>query len=236
MLLDHFHSPLKDVRPWSGFFGMWAPKIAAALNHRLPEGWIASPTVHWDIEVDVATFEETGAAASAGTSPPSVNVPIPEPTKTIGYSVTTDVVDVRIYRELGDLILAGAVEFVSPGNKDRPDTRDAFVAKCDAYLRDAVGLVIVDIVTTRRANLHSDLIRRLGQADPQDSPTYAAAYRALRRNGDCTLSIWYRPLSVGAPIPDMLMFLKDGPVIEVPLAATYEETCDDLRIPRTAGQ
>jgi hypothetical protein len=95
---------------------------------------------------------------------------------------------------------------------------------------------MVDIVTTRRANLHSDLVQRLGEAGPQGSQTYAAAYRALRRNGDCTISISYRPLEVGAPIPDMLMFLKGGPVVEVPLAATYEEACDDLRIPRTAGQ
>ena len=66
MLLDHFHSPLKDIRPWTGFHGMWAGKVASAINRRLPEGWFAAPTVHWDIEIDVAAFEQGGRNHSRG--------------------------------------------------------------------------------------------------------------------------------------------------------------------------
>jgi hypothetical protein len=40
--------------------------------------------------------------------------------------------------------------------KDRPENRQAFVAKCAGYLREQVSVVVVDVVTTRRANLHQE--------------------------------------------------------------------------------
>lgn len=85
---------------------------------------------------------------------------IPEPTKTIAFAFTTDIVEVQVYQDRGELTLVGAVELVCPANKDRPEHREAFIAKCDALLRSEVGLVIVDIVTNRHANLHCDLMER----------------------------------------------------------------------------
>ena len=54
-------------------------------------------------------------------------------------------------------ILAAAIELVSPSNRDRPEARRAFVAKCASYLQRGAGLVIVDVVTDRLANLHEEL-------------------------------------------------------------------------------
>ncbi len=230
MLLDHFHPPLKDTRPWTGFFGTWAPKVASAINRQLPDGWFAAPTVKWGIEVDVATFEEAAAATAALHSGGPSSIPIPAPTRTVQFAVTTDVVEVRVYRDLEELILAGAIEFVSPANKDRPETREEFVAKCDAYLRDTVGLAIVDTVTTRRANLHRQLMLRLGEPDDRDDPLYTVAYRPLAHEGGATLSFWYHLLQLGSRLPDLLLFLKNGPVVEVPLHETYCDTCRELRI------
>lgn len=42
-----------------------------------------------------------------------------------------------------------AIEIVSPANKDRPEHRHAFVAKCAALLQNQVSVTIVDLVTTR---------------------------------------------------------------------------------------
>jgi len=42
-----------------------------------------------------------------------------------------------------------AIELVSPGNKDRPETCRLFAAKCVAYLTRGIGLVVIDIVTER---------------------------------------------------------------------------------------
>ena len=65
--------------------------------------------------------------------------------------------EVRIYLQEEGLELVACVEFVSPSNKDRPAEREAFVSKCAAYLHEGVGLVVVDIVTTRHADLHAAL-------------------------------------------------------------------------------
>ena len=228
MLLDHFHSPLKDVRPWTGFHGMWAGKLAAEVSRRLPDGWFAAPTVHWDIEVDVTTFAH--AESWQVSSPTGRPVAVPEPTKTIGFAFTTDVVEVQVYRDLGESTLVGAVELISPANKDRPENREAFLAKRDALSRDAVGLVIIDVVTSRRANLHAELMERFGEPADDDSDVYLAAYRPFPSETGPALSIWYHALRVGGEIPPALLFLKQGPVIEIPLAETYRETCADLKI------
>ena len=58
---------------------------------------------------------------------------------------------------------SAAIELVSPGNKDRPEARRAFAAKCAGYLTAGVGLVVVDIVTDRLANLHNELIELMRQ-------------------------------------------------------------------------
>ena len=42
--------------------------------------------------------------------------------------------------------------------------------------------------------------------------------------------MWYRPLRLGAEIPAAFLFLKDGPLLEVPLEETYRDTCSDLKI------
>jgi hypothetical protein len=225
MLVDLFHPPLSRTRPWSGFFGSWAPKVAEAISAQLPDGWFAAPTVHWNIEVDVATFETVGAVAGGDTT-----LTIPEPTRTIDFGLTTDAIEVRVYRELGDLVLAGAIEFVSPANKDRPENREAFVAKCDAFLRESVGVLVVDVVTSRHANLHSELLDRIGEHDPRESALYTSAYRPMHLEGEPSLSYWYRELRIGEPLPEMLLFLKNGPVVNVPLESTYNQTCVALKM------
>lgn len=223
MLRDHFHSPLKDLRPWTGFHGMWASNLAAAISRKLPEGWFAAPTVHWDIEIDVAAFEQ-GASAGTFTGGDGTLV-IPEPTKTIEFALATDVVEVQVFRDLGELTLVGAVEFVSPANKDREESRQAFVTKCDAYLRQAVGLAIVDIVTTRKASLHAELMQRFDETTENESPLYATGYRPFPTASGQALSIWYHALEIGSAIPPVLLFLKEGPIVELPLEETYEQTC-----------
>lgn len=150
-------------------------------------------------------------------------------------SQRTDIVEVRIHRDYGDVPLVGVIELVSPANKDRPETRDAFISKCDNYLRDSIGLVIVDIVTERDANLHSLLVNRAGDSEDRPDSIYTSAYRPLRQNGDQTLSIWYDGLAIGGSVPAMPLFLRDGPLIRVNLDETYLQTCEQPRI-RATGE
>ena len=235
MLLDHFHPPLKGRRHWTGFHSRWAGNIAADLNRRLPSGWFAEPTVHWGIEVDVATFEEV-VAAGVHSPGETAHWQPPAPARTISFPLTTDVVEVQVFRDFGDVPLVGVVELLSPANKDRPETHEAFVSKCDACLREMIGLAIIDVVTASNANLHSLLMRRSGEAEVVNDSLYAAAYRPVRRDEGGELDIWYEPLDLGGCLPSMPLFLKGGPGIRINFDETYRLTCDELRISDVAGQ
>src|SRR4029077_4686433 len=84
----------------------------------------------------------------------------PAPTMTAPMALNSDVVEIAIYNREAGPVLIGAIELVSPANKDRPATRDAFVSKCASYLQQAIGLIVVDLVTNRRADLHAELLKR----------------------------------------------------------------------------
>jgi len=227
-LLDHFRPPLSERRHWHAFHNAWATFLASDLNERLPPGYFAEPNVQFRIEIDVAAFEDEGAASggSAGWSPP-------EPVQTVPFPRVTDVVEVAVYASTGGPVLVGALELVSPANKDRPAAREAFVAKCDAYLQQGVGLVVVAAVTTVRANLHEALLERLRGGDDalRGEPLYAAAYRVVRRQDDPSLDVWTERLEVGEELPALPLWLRGGPCLRVDLEASYARTCREQRLP-----
>jgi len=228
-LRDHFRPPLSLQRHWHAFHNAWATYLAADLNQRLPEGYFAEANVQFGIEIDVAAFEEPrpGPAAVA------TDWTAPAPTQTVPISVITDVVEVLVFGREAGPTLAAAIEFVSPANKDRPGHREAFVSKCAAYLQQGIGLVVVDVVTDRRANLHDELLARL-RAPEEPSVTaelYCDAYRPVEREGQPRLDIWRELLAVGQALATMPLWLRGGVCIPVNLEATYQRTCREQRIP-----
>src|SRR5262249_11405793 len=155
-------------------------------------GFFAETQIHIGsrVEVDVATMEEplgkgvrpNGAGGAATLAAEVWAPPVPP---LIMPAVFPDEIEVEIYGSTTGAHLVAAVELVSPGNKDRPETRRAFAAKCAAYLQLGIGLVIVDVVTDRQANLHDELLDLMAQEKryrfPGASPLYAVAYRPARR-------------------------------------------------------
>lgn len=242
MLLDHFHPPLSSHRNWKGFHNEWATYLSADINRQLPPQWFATTEVEFGIEIDVAAIEEslqiqaatsgrtTLSAEEGGDWAPSA------PHLTIALPVISDVVEVQVYHTSGGSALVGAVEFVSPRNKDRPDAREAFVAKCESLVVGGIGLVVVDIVTERRANLHRQLLDRLDGAVEigemgQDAQLYAAAYHPVQRDVTPSLDVWHEPLNIGGELPAMPLFLRGGPCVRIDLSSTYRRTCEEQRIP-----
>jgi len=146
-----------------------------------------------------------------------------------------DEYEVRVYDAEHDRRLVAAVEIVSPGNKDRPESRRQFVAKCAALLRQRVSVVLVDVVTARDFNLYAELLEWVGERDPaigDDPPsTYAVACRWRPRGASRWLEAWNRPLAVGRPLPVLPLWLSDDLAVPLDLEASYEQTCRDLRIP-----
>jgi len=127
-----------------------------------------------------------------------------------------------------------AIELVSPANKDRPEHRRIFVAKCASLLREQVSVVIVDLVTVRNFNLYADLLDLIGQSDPllgeEPPPLYAVACR-WRPNGATRLfEGWFQVLAVGQPLPTVPLWLPANLAIPLDLEQSYEQTCHDLSI------
>ena len=144
-------------------------------------------------------------------------------------AIFPDELEIRIIHRSGGPTLVGAIELVSPGNKDRPEARLAFATKCAAYLHEGVGLLVVDLVTDRQFNLHDELIRLMRQDDafrfPTEASIYTAAYRPIRNVAEQDqIEVRPAPLFVGRPLPTMPLALRNGPVIPVDLDTTYTAT------------
>jgi hypothetical protein len=223
-LMDHFRPPLSERRQWHAFHYAWATFLAADLNRQLPKGYFAEPNVQYGVEIDVAAFEDDRGGTGASWTPPT-------PTQTVRFSLVTDIVEVQIFNREAGPVLAGAVALVSPANKDRAAHRDAFVSKCAALLQSGVGLLIVDVVTIHPADLHEELLRRLAATSASShADLWAASYRPVQENGETELAIWHSALSVGAALPALPFWLKDGPCLSLDLELSYARTCRELAI------
>jgi hypothetical protein len=242
-LRDHFRPPLADRRSWEGFHAQWPAMIVVGLNRELPERYVAEPQVHLgsSVEVDVATYEEEAAGVSSagrggdGGIATAAWAP-PRPTLAVASDLPSlDEYEVRVYDTTSGRRLVAAVEIVSPANKDRPEHRRAFVAKCASLLQDRVCVAIVDLVTTRVFNLYGDLMDLVGVTDPSLAvgapPLYAVACRWSRRGDAWSLESWAHPLSLGQPLPTLPLWLSPDLAIPLALEPSYEETCRILRIP-----
>jgi hypothetical protein len=145
-----------------------------------------------------------------------------------------DEYEVRVYDVRRGRRLVAAVEIVSPANKDRPEHRGAFVAKCAALLQKRVSVTIIDLVATRQFNLYAGLLELIGQADPslgeEPPPLYAAACRAVSKGDAWLLETWAQPLTLGQPLPTMPLWLADDFAVPLGLEDSYEQTCRALRI------
>jgi hypothetical protein len=218
--------------------------IVNALGPRLPERYVAEPQVHKgsSIEIDVATYEDdvadsptAGARDNGGGVATEVWAP-PRPTRTIATDLPAlDEYEVRVYDTRAGRRLVAAVEIVSPANKDRPEHRRLFVARCAALLQNHVCVAIVDLVTTRASNLYGDLLELFGQTDPSladgPPPLYAVACRWVRTADSWLFESWAHPLALGRPLPTLPLWLAENLAVPLELEPSYEETCRILRLP-----
>jgi hypothetical protein len=233
-LRDHFRPPLSERRHWHSFHSAWATFLASALNDRLPDGYFAEPNVQLGIEIDVAAFGErldVFEGENGRESGGALTWAPPQPTLTVPFAVAGETIEVLVFNREAGPVLAGAVELVSPANKNRPESREAFVSKCETYLHEGIGLAVVDVVTSRRADLHAELLARIHPgAGFDDEGLYAAAYRAVERGGSTELDVWRFPLAIGEALSVVPLWLRGGLCLPVELEAAYERTCREHRI------
>jgi hypothetical protein len=238
-LLDHFHAPLAPRRRWESFHVNWAGAMADLLNERLlPPGYFAEEHAHLGprVEIDLATFAEPASAAPAETAtatlPTRVWAP-PAPAFALPAAFP-DRFEVLVFEGEAGATLVAAVELVSPGNKDRALHRRAFAVKCASYLCQGISLILIDIVTSRLANLHNETMTLLGHGDefalPQDLSLYAVAYRPLVRGDAEQIEVWPTPLAVGQELPVLPLALNAELSLPLDLEATYTAACHRRRL------
>ena len=145
-----------------------------------------------------------------------------------------DEYEVRVYDVKRGRHLVAAIEIVSPANKDRPEHRNMFVAKCAALLQQGVAVSIVDLVTVKRFNLYVELLTAIGHSDPtmSNSPPdlYAASCRWTREGKQTLLQAWSHGLTLGQPLPTLPLWLAPDLAVPLNLEQSYEQACHDLSI------
>jgi hypothetical protein len=240
-LRDHFRPPISRHSSWEGFHGMWPAAIVQHLRKRLPPGYIAEPRVHLGsvFEIDVSAFESEAvplAGRSGGDGGVATMTWAPaEPSLAVETTIPDQYeYEVRVYDLSRGRQLVAAVEIVSPANKDRPESRNLFVAKCAALLQKHVAVSVVDLVTIRPFNLYAELLALVGQSDPTlgepAPPLYAASCRWVERGKRKVLEAWSHTLSVGQPLPTLPLWLSEDRYVPLDLESSYEQACTDLWI------
>jgi len=240
-LRDHFRPPVSSRSSWEGFHGQWPAVIVQQLRKQLPAGYVAEPRVHLGtlVEIDIGTFEPDdapvrGTSSGNGNLATAVWAPA-QPSLAVETALPEFYeYEVRIYDATHGRQLVAAIELVSPANKDRPEHRAVFVAKCVALLKQEVAVSVVDLVTVRHFNLYAELLAFIGHADPTlaDPPpaVYAASCRWGHRGRRTMLETWSHGLAVGQPLPTLPLWLSPDRAVPLDLEQSYEQACSDLWI------
>ncbi|MCE9568301.1 MAG: DUF4058 family protein [Planctomycetes bacterium] len=242
---DHHRPPIQFDLPWPSLHSGWISTITERLNELLPPKYLALDSLRLSggLEIDISAVGSSEAEDHVGTNgsdgcgvalaTASAVYSPPAAVGTASFEIP-ELAEIKVYTDRGPRRLVGAIELISPGNKDRPESRTAFVGKCLDYLGAGASVVIVDVVTDRHANLHNELIEAIGAPSdlelPEASYLYAAAYRPVVRTKRTEIDVWTTAFSVGDALPTMPLRLIADLFVPVELEATYTEACRRRRL------
>ena len=243
-LRDHTEVPYSLPGNMQALHSRWPTKAMDYLNELLPMRYRMLPTSHLGrfYELDIATVnrlsqdtDESGIGSSA-TSRGTALLSMPQPTLTLEYSEPKfPVYEVKVM-EIATQRIVAVIEFASPGNKDRAETRAEFAAKCAHFYKNRVCVSIIDVAIEHKFNLYSDTLDLLGHEDPAFSgkrvPQYAATIIA-RENDDSwvhRIETWAYPLTSGQSLPKIPIILSDTESVMLDLEITYEQSMRSLRM------
>jgi hypothetical protein len=130
--------------------------------------------------------------------------------------------------------LVAALELILPRNKDRPGARASYLHRYLSYLQENVHLLLVD-VHRRPVNFSfaDALDEELHISLPPLPAPLAVTYRVGEPapQGGRFVAIWRRALSIGQPLPTMLLPLTVHSAIPVNLEETYQQATADAYLP-----
>lgn len=144
--------------------------------------------------------------------------------------------EIRVCQQESGTSLSGVIKLVSPVNKDRPDMRQTFLAKCAENLKRKVGLIMLDVVTSHNDNLYDEFFdlleaKELESAWRSTTGLYVISFRALTAGRNPRVDVWAQELALAKELPIMPLWLSADLCVPVNLEESYIATCESLRIP-----
>ena len=215
------------------FHVAWVGIIQATLNEGLlPEGYYALAEQHAGRSIaDVLTLHANAESRESLPPPPTTGgtaVAEAPPRTRRKHSVTPAALARRrslAIRHVSGHRLVALLEIVSPANKDRTSHVEDFAAKAESALNAGVHFLLIDLLPPGAhdpSGMHGVILQRLEPSDtpydlPADEPATLASYVA-----GPAVDIYVEHLAVGAPLPEMPLFLSPDRYVNVPLEATYQ--------------
>ncbi|MBC8230544.1 DUF4058 family protein [bacterium] len=232
-ILDHLSEEIDDILGFQSFHNAWAVEIAYALNRVLPKGYRAlSHAQIGSREVDVRTDKSLTAdekelmmCYQPADQPVTANAVFPTELEVFVLNLRH-----RRYKTVG------VIEIVSVGNKDRPESRNSFIAKCNYLLSQEVSVIIIDLLAFPFFNLHNQLLETLKVTEGrikkvEETPLYCASYcKTFNVKDEPAVKFWVYTLKVGNTLPRLPLFIAPEVSVPVNLEETYMNVCDGLKV------
>jgi hypothetical protein len=214
------------------FHYSWVLEIKRALRRGLlpPGYYVMAEQLTGDLGgPDVITLQARdgggpGGATALAEAPATVEFHASTPLETFARQQRSLV----IRHTSGDRIVA-IIEVVSPGNKASRHALRSFLDKLVAALSSGIHVLVVDIHRPGPRDpqgIHGALWDEIAVDDyqaPADRPLTAVAYAA-----GALIKAHIQHFSVGAPLPDMPVFLTPDFHVRLPLEASYLAAWDDV--------
>jgi hypothetical protein len=227
-----------DRENWDGFHQLWIVEMLRWVKPRLPAPYRAY----------VGTVPALAVGGASGKPDLSVRGPVGEarppavpPTNGPGApspGAAAPLFEVAVaslesapalYVECRGFLVA-AVELISPRNKDRPSSREGSVNRYAAYLRQHVNLLLVDVFRRPIGFAFPEYIAAdLGFEQPPCPAPCAIGYRVgdMAATGGRLLAVWPYALTIGAPLPTVVLPLNIEESVPIDLEYTYMRAADN---------
>ncbi len=222
-----------DDRGWDSVHQLWIVHLLFWLRERLPAGYRA-----YLGSVPGLTIETEAGRPDVGVRPwrpeakppesPGVvaEVSAPDYRGVAGFTRDPQLA-VHVVRQ-GQLI--AAIELVSPRNKDRPAAREHYTSRYLGYIWDGVHLLLVDVHRRPLGFSFADAVAaELHYPQPACPAPHAISWNVggPSSEGGRFLDTWYRPLTVGQPLPALPLALTAEQAVTVDLEQTYAQAAAD---------
>jgi hypothetical protein len=224
-----------DAGIFHDFHVVWTGALRTALNEGLlPKGYYALAEQHAGRAIaDVLTLHGTPEPQSPAWSPPDTGgIAVAEAPPRVWRRQTVAPSPVGRRRSLAIRHVSGhrliaLIEIISPANKDRARHVEELVDKAVAALEHGVHLLVIDLFPPTAhdpSGIHGAIVQSLDRDGdpytlPVDKPLTLASFVA-----GSMVDVYLEHLSVGAPLAEMPLFLRDDRYINVPLESTHAAT------------